>query len=135
MTVKTEKFNINIDGDKTGTQWHGEFEAKVFLSHRDELRRDALRRQYLGDVAPQYASSRQSNQADVFSELAVRIITAPTWWNENGGGMDMIDDNVVGKVYDAVMGLEKKAMDDIKKKTEDAKKTLEGLGGAAADKV
>jgi len=131
MADNTDTFSISIDGEKTGEKWHGSFTVKLFLSHREELRRDAYRRELLGDLA-QFASVRQANQADVFSELSVRLVKAPSWWMDSNGGIDMIDSEVVAKVYDLTMGLERKAIDALKAKAEAAKAELAKINASTA---
>lgn len=120
----TATFSVSMDGDRTGTKWHGEFTVKTLLSHRDELRRDQIRRELLGGVNPEFASIRSLNQADVFSDLAVRIIKSPTWWNEAAGGLDLSDDNVVATVYSKTMDAEKEVLNRIKKDGDEASEEL-----------
>lgn len=120
----TATFSVSMDGDRTGTKWHGEFTVKTLLSHRDELRRDQIRRELLGGVNPEFASIRSLNQADVFSDLAVRIIKSPSWWNESSGGLDLSDDNVVATVYSKTMDAEKEVLNRIKKDGDEASAEL-----------
>lgn len=120
----TSTFTVSLDGDKTGTKWHGEFTVKTLLSHRDELRRDQVRRELLGGVSPEHATVRSLNQADVFSELAARIIKAPSWWNESGAGLDLCDDNVIATVYSKTMEAEKDVLNRIKKDADQANEEL-----------
>lgn len=120
----TATFSVSMDGDKTGTKWHGEFTVKTLLSHRDELRRDQLRRELLGGVNPEFASIRSLNQADVFSDLAVRIIKSPSWWAESSGGLDLSDDNVVATVYSKTMDAEKEVLNRLKKDGDEASEEL-----------
>lgn len=120
----TSTFSVSMDGDKTGTKWHGEFTVKTLLSHRDELRRDQIRRELLGGVSPEHASVRSLNQADVFSDLAVRIVKSPAWWNEASGGLDLSDDNVIATIYSKTIDAEKEVLNRIKKDAEQANEEL-----------
>jgi hypothetical protein len=119
----TEKFTISLDGDKTGLKWHGEFESKILLSHRDELVRDARRRELLGTNA-QFATDRALNQAEVLAELAVRLVKAPQFWTESNGGLDLIDDNIVGAVYKKCMDIHDAALAAVKARAEAAQAEL-----------
>lgn len=124
-------FTINIVGESTQTQWVGDFRVKRRLSFRDELRRDSIKRELLGGVNPQFADARAANIADVFSELAVRVVSAPTWWTEKGGGIDLEDDNVASAVYKATMAKEQEALAEIKAKAETAREELRKAAAAA----
>ncbi len=110
----TAKFSISLDGNRTGTKWHGEFTVKTMLSYNDEFRRDSIRRELLAGVNPQFAEPRVLNNADAFSELAVRITTAPAWWTESNGGRDLFDDNLIGAVYKEALAAEAKVLEAIK---------------------
>lgn len=122
-TPDVSNFSVDIRGDKTRKQFVGAFTVKTLLSHRDELRRDAIRRDLLGPAA-QFATDRAMNQADVLSELAVRIAKAPTWWTENGNGLDLKDDNVVARVYEEALKAEKDVLAKLIGEGEKAKEEL-----------
>jgi len=126
MSVSTEpvSFSVNIIGDRSREQWTGTFRAKVLFSHRDELRRDALRREFIGAANPQFADVRAASIADIFSDLMVRLTDAPTWWKENGNGMDLVDDNVVREVFEKATAPEQQILKDIKDEAEKAAKAL-----------
>ncbi len=111
----SSSFTIKVVGESTGTNWSGVFKTKLRLSHKDQLRRDQLRRELLGDKAEQ-ASGRAQNQAEIFSEIAVHLIDSPQWWKVSDGGLDLEDDVVVKTVYDEIL----KAKADAAKKLSDA---------------
>jgi len=119
----TIKFTLSCVGEKTHEKWHGEFTIKTWLSHRDELVRDARRRELLGDN-PQYASERQASQAELFSELEVRVVGAPAWWAASSGGLDLRDDAPVKEVFERAIKAERDAMDALKKEADAAKGEL-----------
>ena len=54
----------------------------------------------------------------ILSELRVRLTKFPPWWSEIGMGLDLADDNVIGKVYDAALLVEADAVEAKKKKAE-----------------
>lgn len=124
VSVSTAKFSISVDGDSTGEKWIGEFTVKTRLSHRDQMRRDQIRRELLGDARPDMASPRALNQAGIFSDLQVRIVDAPRWWLEAANGIDLLDDNVVGEVYGKALEEESKVLAGLKKEGEQAVKDL-----------
>lgn len=123
MNNDPASFDIKMFGDITGEQWVGLFKAKKRLSYRDQLRRDQVRRDLLGNH-PEAASALALSQAEIFSELSVRLIQAPSWWTEKGNGIDLEDDNVVIEVYQQAMKAESDALKELKEKGEAAKVKL-----------
>lgn len=94
---------INSKGTNTGKVWPGTFEVKIRLSMADYIAMDRMRRELLGPVAPEYASPRAANIAEIFSELSVRIVKRPPeWWTESRNGLDLEDDEPARDLYDAI---------------------------------
>ncbi len=116
-------FDVSIDGDRTGTLWHGQFRSFKRLSHRQELLRDRITRDLLGPN-PAGASERAVSQAEMFAELQVSLVEAPSWWKEAGNGLDLGDDNIVREVWSRVMEIKLAAIEEITKR-----------GAAAAEKL
>lgn len=117
--MNTEKFTVDVVGDVTGKTWKGLFTTKLRLSHRDQLRQDEIRRELLGKGA-EHASQRALNQAEIFSFLTIHITAAPSWWEQNGGGLDLDDDNVVGEIFQAVVSAKAEAMKQLQGEAETA---------------
>ena len=125
--MENSKFSISVVGNKTGTQWVGEFTVKPMLSHRDEIRRDRIRRELIG---PEFGNPTDHvwNLAVTFSELTVRVVAAPPFWTSNGDGMDLMDTNVVTEVYKKTMEIEASAAAKIKADAEAATAALRKEG-------
>jgi hypothetical protein len=124
MPAKYESsFTVNVTGETTGEVFPGVFKVKTRLSFRDALERDKIRRALLGSD-PDGASIRANSIADVFSELAVRIVDAPSWWANSANGMDLSDDNVVAEVYKQAMEAAKASVAEVTTKADAAKKDL-----------
>jgi len=122
-----ESFTIDVTGEQTGDRKVGKFTVKKRLSFRDQLTRDNLRRSLLGPAVGQ-PLPRALSAANIFSELGVRIVEAPSWWNDNDNGMDLEDDKVVAAVYDKTMEVEEKALKALSK---EAEKAVEDVKAAA----
>jgi hypothetical protein len=116
-------FTLQLDGETTGTPWFGKFKAKIRLSLRDQLNRDKIRRELLGSMGGT-PDDRALSIAIIISELTVRLVEAPPWWREQANGLDLEDGNVVSKVYDEAMKVEADALDNRKKKADEAKGEL-----------
>lgn len=110
-------FTLHVVGETTERTWAGEFRAKRRLSHRDHLRKDQVRRELLGGQ-PGVATERALSTAMILSELAVRLTKTPEWWAEEGNGLDLDDDNVIGTVYNEALKIEAEAAESKKKKAE-----------------
>jgi hypothetical protein len=121
--IKDQAFTISVVGETSGETFRGEFRASKFLTHRQQLLLDQKRRELLG-TNPDSASVRARNQAEVFSQLFVRLTEAPRWWTESGNGMDLVDDNIMVEVFGGAMKVEEEAMAAIKKKAEEAREAL-----------
>ncbi len=109
-------FTISLTGDTTKEKWFGEFRALRRLSFRQQMLRDRLRREYLGDLA-QYATKRASEQAVLFADLFVSLTKVPDWWTASGNGQDLSDDNVLEAVWLEVQKIQGNLKDEEKKKT------------------
>lgn len=128
--ANTAPFYINVEGEVTGEKFPGDFEVKKRLTHADNLRKDQVRRQLLGGQSGE-PSARAASIALILSELAVRIVSAPKWWTESEGGLKLEDDDVIGKVYDEAMRIEREAAEARKKRAE---KAVEEMRAEAAKK-
>lgn len=126
MTIKKfeETFHVSVVGETSGENYPGKFTVRTRLSFKDALTRDSVRRNLLG-ATPETASVRANSVADVFSELAVRIVDAPSWWTNSDGGLELCDDNVVAAVYKAAMEAGKAAVKEQVDQAITQKKDLE----------
>jgi hypothetical protein len=118
-----QNFTVSVVGELSGETFRGDFKVRKLLSHRQQLAYDAKRRELLG-TNPNGTSNRADSLTEVFAQLSVRIVEAPSWWVESGGGMDLIDDNVVIKVFEQTMLAEREAREAIAKRAEESKAAL-----------
>jgi hypothetical protein len=117
------EFSVNVVGEVTGETFKGVFKAVPRLSHRDNLRRDQLRRDLLGGKADE-ASPDALNVSLVFSKIWVHIVDAPGWWKESGNGVNLLDEAPIAAVYDNVARIEREAIEALQKKTADVAKEV-----------
>jgi hypothetical protein len=115
MASLTAIFSIDVVGEVSQEQFKGSFTTKLRLSHADTFRKDEIRRKLLGPN-PEGASPRAQNSADIFSELAVHILDAPSWWTSANNGIDLADDAPVAAVFEGAVAEKKKYLDGIKDK-------------------
>jgi hypothetical protein len=117
-------FEISLTGDVTGDKWFGKFKCKTFLSHRDQLASDRIKRELLGAGD---AERGAVNRAHIFAQLRVRLVDAPDWWKASDGGLDLVDDNVLVEIFEQTMKAENDALAEIQKKSETAKDELKKI--------
>ena len=135
FTVAAVPFTINVVGEVTGESYVGTFKVKPVLNHNEQLTRDALRREYLSRGPEQEkATVRAQNVAAILAEINVRIApgtdaapTAPTWWKESDGGLNLYDDDVIAEIQDQISKIDKKFKAEVQEKQRAAKEELEKL--------
>lgn len=118
-----DSFNIDVTGSKTGKNYVGQFKAIKFLSFNNELQIDALRRQLLGNAVGT-PTERAANEAELLANVGIRVTDGPSWFNDTNGLLNCFDDEPLSSVYSQCVAVTNKAMDAVKKKAEDAKKSL-----------
>lgn len=119
-----KKFSISTPGELTGELWVGEFKTKILLSHSDDMRRDAMKRELIGKIAPDQVDSLAAQKATILSDLAVRVLDAPLWWREKGNGALLEDSDVIVAVYNEAIKAETDHLVAMKKKAEEARAQL-----------
>ncbi len=119
------EFNLSCKGEVTGEDYKGNFVVKTRLSHFDQLQRDEVRRRLLGPSPDgQQPGDQAAVTAEVFSQLAVRVIKAPSWWAGSNNGIDLIDSTPVSQVYEAAMKAERDEIERLKAEGVKAEKEL-----------
>lgn len=120
MASDNEKvFSINMEGETTKEKFVGKFTCKVRLSHRDSIAKDNFRRTLLNG-APDTAGGRAASLAFLASELSVRILKSPSWFDLSESGLELEDDNVLAFIYQECIKAEKEAFEVLHGKAEEA---------------
>lgn len=116
-------FSVKVTGIDSKEVFSGTFKTKTRLSHREQLKRGELRRSLLGE-RPDTATPRELQQAEIFAEIMISVIDAPSWWKNADGGLDLEDDNVVAEVYEGVLKARRERLEALKKEAEEARAEL-----------
>lgn len=104
-----QPFSISVVGDKTKVTYTGEFRAKVILSYREEMLRDRLIRETLGQF-PESASPRVRDLAEMFADFAVSFTETPLFWKSSDNGNRLNgDDNLISEVFSKLQALRAEA--------------------------
>lgn len=131
-------FDIHVVGDETGETWTGRFKIKTVMSKLDECRQDNFYRFYIGENNPQFVSPQVLNIAQILSQLRVRTVESPKWWEESALGENLLDDNLLQAVYDGMTKAVKARRDSREKAAkaaQDGLRDLGTLGDGAEDKA
>lgn len=96
-------FDINIIGNKTNQTYMGNFKVKCLLSPIEQIKADKLYRDLLGDNA-HLASNHVAQLVYALSQLHIRVLEAPPFWNNKDmGGGHLDDENVILEVLDSAI--------------------------------
>lgn len=117
------QFEISIVGEETLETFIGKFRAKEKYSWQDQLSVDRYRRELLGANMSE-ATLDVYKRATIIAELAAYITEAPDFWKQSRGGLDLVDDNVVSKVYEEVVNIREKWVKAQQERGEKAKAAL-----------
>jgi hypothetical protein len=101
----------------------GKFKVKVRLSFRERLRMDELRRSLLGAKSAE-ASAEAEGLAAALAKIQVHMIEAPSWWKDNGNGLEFEDPNIVLSVLEEVTKAEQEYLAGLKKDGDSARADL-----------
>jgi len=113
---KNEKsFIFDHIGEITGKKYDGEFKVKCILSMFDKRELELKKTQLKADS--QNPTNLLSSISHILATLQVRIINAPSWWEQSLGGFDILDEDVVLALYDKVMEQERLWKEELKAQT------------------
>ncbi len=123
---RTATFDIHVIGETTGETYTGQFEAKQALSHLDTIKAETALRGYLGD--PAGASPAVFTTSKMISELLVRITKSPDWWKDASMGEELVDSNVLQKVFEEAVKVQTQFNDQVKAKAQAAQQLIRDTG-------
>lgn len=123
MANLPQEFQIKMTGEATGEEYKGVFKVRPRLNLQQRLARDQFRRDLLGTRGDE-ASPDAANIALVFSKIWVHLMDAPSWWKDAKNGLEIEDDEVVGKVYEEIIRIESESISAMAKKGEAAAEEL-----------
>ena len=99
---KNEKtFEFEHVGKTTGKKYEGKFTVKCVLNMFDKREIELEKSRLSADVAN--PTNLLSSLSHILANLRVRIMKAPTWWEQSLGGFDLLDEDVIIALYDKTM--------------------------------
>lgn len=130
----TAEFFVNLEAAADKSTYKGHFKVKCVLSPLDYIQSDATYRELLGKTNPQFANDYVAQLAYALSQLKYRIISNPSWFDNNINGIkgSNVDDKILLYILDKAIqseedyrnGIEekyKKARDEVKEAIDSGK--------------
>ena len=113
---KNEKtFLFTHEGETTGHKYEGQFTVKCVLSLADkralEIEQSRLSMDLMNPTANLAAISR------VVSNLRIRVLNAPAWFDQIIATLDVLDEDVVFELYGKILEAAQEWKDDVKKQS------------------
>lgn len=116
-------FDLKVVGDTTGETYEGQFTVTCVLNmsgrHALELEKTRLQADYANP------SRGLAGIAVHLATVRAKILESPAWWKNSDEGSLIIDENVTYALYDKCNEVEAEWRKELKKKSEEAKATLD----------
>lgn len=109
----------------TGEKLEGTFTFNRILSYGQQLRYDVLYRKYLGDGDPKYAHPLAQQRAKILAEINSSLISAPAFWVNSDGGLNLLDDNTAVEIWTKIMEVQNEAAEARAAKDKEAAEKLQ----------
>jgi hypothetical protein len=115
--------SMNITGNATGEVYQGQFTVETVITRSKRFEADRLRRMLLGQ-SPNDAPPDLQVEAFMISQLAVRVMDAPKFWQDSNNGQELKDSNVIEELFKLTTEAISEREKEIDAKTEEAVKKL-----------
>ena len=106
----TSTFFVDVVGNVTGVRYQGEFKCKI-PSVRTHLDIDKYRATLSGNMA-EYLQPSTLIMYRMLAYLRFTLIKSPEFWEQSDSGTDLRDSNIIEAIFDKVLELEGKWLDE-----------------------
>jgi len=114
---KNEKqFFFSKEGEITGHKYEGQFSVKCILSLADKRAVEIEQSRISVDL--QNPTGNLQAISKIIANLRVRVISAPDWFNQAVGSLEILDDDVIFEVYSECLNKTKEWQDELKEKAQ-----------------
>lgn len=114
-------FSIKIEGDTSSETFEGQFTTKCVLNMAEKHGKELEKTRLMADYAN--PSGTLSGIAEILSTVRAKLTKWPDWWANLDYGSGILDENVIIKIYDETLALEREWRAEIRKKSDEAKST------------
>ena len=118
-------FEFSAKDERSFETYIGVFKVKCFLTPLDLLKADRVYRELIGSISPMLASTTAQNMAFALSQLSVRILEAPSFFDlkaEIPGGY--LPESILISILDKALEAEELFLKQQKKKFDKIQKKL-----------
>lgn len=116
LPSKEKTFSFEHTGETTGKKYDGQFTVLCVLNvgqkHALALEKTRLMGNYPNPT------DDLAGFAVILANLRAKIVNAPEWWNQSGGGAVIDDEDVLVILYRKITEAETEWKEDLKKKTQ-----------------
>lgn len=116
LPSKEKTFDFEFIGEDTGKKYEGRFTVKCVLNvgekHALALEKTRLMGNYTNPT------DDLAGFAVILANLRAKILNAPEWWNQSGGGSIIDDEGALVALYRKITEVELEWKEDLKKKTQ-----------------
>lgn len=104
LPSRESAFDFEHVGADTGKKYDGQFKVLCLLDMGQKHRLELEKTRLMGNYAN--PTDGLAGLAVILATLRVRIIDAPEWWKQSGGGFGIQDEDALVALYDKVLGAE-----------------------------
>jgi hypothetical protein len=107
-------FDLDHTGDVTGKRYEGQFKVLCVLNMAQKHSMELEKTRLMGNFAN--PTDGLAGIAVILSTLRAKIVDAPEWWKQSGGGYDIMDEDALVAVYNKIMAAEAEWRTNLKEK-------------------
>lgn len=107
-------FILDEIGETTGNKYEGKFTVLCALNMAKKHQLELEKTRLLADFAN--PTDGLAGIAIILANLRTKIVDAPEWWKQSGGGLDIMDEDILLKVYNKIKDKEVEWREAIKNK-------------------
>jgi hypothetical protein len=118
---KESSFDFDHVADLTGKRYEGQFTVRCVLTIAQKHAMEIEKTRLLGNFTN--PTDGLAGIAVILSTLRHKIVDAPEWWKQSGGGSSIEDEDVLVAIYDKIVLAEAEWREKLKKKASVQKKS------------
>ena len=116
LPSKEKSFAFEHFGETTGKKYDGQFTVLCVLSVGQKYALSLEKTRLMGNYPN--PTDDLAGFAVILANLRSKIVTAPEWWNQSGGGSNIDDEDVLVVLYRKIVEAEIEWKEELKKKTQ-----------------
>lgn len=114
LPTKEAVFDVDHIGETTGKRYEGSFTVRCVLNIAQKHSLELEKTRLLGNYAA--PTDGLIGLAVVLANLRVKIVEAPEWWKQSGGGYTIEDEDVLVAVFNKIQEAETAWREKLKEK-------------------